>query len=314
MYSKRIPGYIHDHWRGNHSLAFSFWFSFALLNVIIHYLELLVTLSFSASSRTHLYITVIYFVCFRFVVYPWQAIGVLRACERALTEYRNFVWVRSAQAIVVLGIIAIFVEGLSLIRVSASLFAVVESSVDEKSYLLILEDNDRTIRLSGSIDFGITRDLAGLLEDHADVERIILDSKGGPVSEGRGLAFLIGEKELHTYSLRGCSSACTIAFIGGKKRLLGPEAKLGFHHYRLDSKNVLPFLDLDNEFKKDLAFYASQSIDTAFLDKMYEVRHSDMWFPSHEELLQAGVIDGVVSPDKLAPSALSPTVPQDAYR
>jgi hypothetical protein len=186
--------------------------------------------------------------------------------------------------------------------------------VDQKSYLLILEDNDRTIRLSGSIDFGITRDLAELLEDHADVERIILDSKGGPVSEGRGLAFLIGEKELHTYSLRGCSSACNIAFIGGKKRLLGPEAKLGFHHYRLDSKNVLPFLDLDNEFKKDLAFYASQSIDTAFLDKMYEIRHSDMWFPSHEELLQAGVIDGVVSPDKLAPSALSPTVPQDAYR
>ena len=314
MYPTRVLGYIRGHWRGNYSLAFSFWFNFALLNVVIHYLELLVTLPFSASPRTHLYTTVIYFVCFRFVVYPWQAIGVLRACERALTEYRNFVWIRSAQAIVVLGIVAIFVEGLALIRVGASLFTVVESSVDEKSYLLTLEDNNRTIRLSGSIDFGITRDLAGLLEHHTDVERIVLDSRGGPVSEGRGLAVLVRGKELHTYSLKGCSSACTIAFVGGKKRLLGPEAKLGFHRYRLDSKNVFPFLDLDDEFKKDLAFYASQNIDTAFLDKVYEIRHSDMWFPSHEELLQAGVIHGVVIPDKLATPPLSPTLPQDAYR
>jgi len=100
-------------------------------------------------------------------------------------------------------------------------------------------------------------------------------------SEGRGLAVLIG------YSLKGCSSACTVTSIGGKKRLLGPNAKLGFHRYRPDSKSVLPFLDSDNELKKRSRFLCESA---------------------------PGAIHGVVIRDKLAPPALSPTASQDAYR
>ncbi len=116
------------------------------------------------------------------------------------------------------------------------------------------------------------------------------------MSEGRGLAMLIRKHKLGTYSFKECSSACTIAFIAGAKRLLGVNAKLGFHQYRLDAKNVIPFLDPNDELKKDLVFYESQSIDAAFLKKVFKTPLNEIWFPSHNELLKANVIHGVVDP------------------
>ncbi len=298
MLCKHGLDYIRKHWQGNHSLAFSFWINLVFLGVLIHILAELVTHLLSPYPSMRLYTAPTFFVLSRLVVYPWQALGVLRACDQAMSQYANIVWIRAAHVTVVLGLVVVFVEGQEVTRSTYMIFremhqAAVRPHTPGKSEVLTLKYDNTFIHVGGPLYFGITSDVEGLLSRYPYVKGIILECEGGPVSEGRGLARLILKHELDTYSFKECSSACTIVFIAGQKRVLGTDAKLGFHQYRLDAEYVIPYLDPEDEIKKDLQFFKNQSIDTAFLNQVFKVPHNSIWFPGHTELLDTGVIHAV---------------------
>ncbi len=298
MLSKHVLDYIRKHWQGNNSLAFSFWVNLVLFGVLIHILAQLVTHLLSPYPSMRLYIAPTFFILSRLVVYPWQAVGVLRACEQAMSEYGNKVWIRAAQVTVILGMIVVFVEGQEVTRSTYMILRerhqpAVRSHTLSKIDVLTLKNDNTLIHVDGPLYFGITRDVADIMSRYPHIKGIVLDCDGGPVSEGRGLAVLIQKHKLDTYSFKECSSACTIVFIAGQKRVLGTNAKLGFHQYRLDARNVIPYLDPEEEMKKDLIFFENQSIDTAFLKQVFKVPHNSIWFPSHTELRNSGVIHAV---------------------
>ena len=292
--------YLVDHWRGSQPLLVAFGLNFVLLDLMLYQLAGIVQQPFSEQAQIHYYMMAGEFVVFWFVIYPWQAVGVLRTCERTLATTNHIVWARTAQAAVVLGIVAVFINGLNLIQEWYKLSHYDNnSSVQAPEYTLSLLADGSVIHLQGFLDFGVTRDVAELLAKHRGIKLIVLDSMGGPVYEGRGLAKLIKQRGLVTVSFTGCSSACVIAFVSGSQRVLSTNARLGFHQYALDSKSILPHINVDEEQEKDLAFFADQSIRTEFLDKIFQTHHSDIWFPSHRELLEAGVIDSTVDSSEI---------------
>ncbi len=152
------------------------------------------------------------------------------------------------------------------------------------------------VHLRGPLDNGITRELKAFLDRQAEVEAIVLDSDGGSIFEGRGLARLIAERGLDTYSLSGCESACATAFIGGSRRWLAPGARLGFHQYQLQARNVLPNIDSESELRKDFRQFEKRGIDTGKLQSALGTPPDRMWYPEHGLLLDAGVIHGVSQP------------------
>ena len=122
----------------------------------------------------------------------------------------------------------------------------------------------------------------------AGIEAIILNSNGGRVFEARGVAKQVRERDLDTYVSGHCRSACTIAFIAGKVRKLGSDAKLGFHSYRLEA--ALAFVDPLEEQAKDRAVFLAQGIDSDFVERAFSTPHDAMWHPDADHLLRAGVI------------------------
>jgi hypothetical protein len=76
---------------------------------------------------------------------------------------------------------------------------------------------------------------------------------------------------------------------------LGSNARLGFHQYRLDADKINPVVNIKDEQKKDLAIYKSQMINDIFLNKIFEKSYNEIWFPTHDELLTAGVVDRIVN-------------------
>ncbi len=72
-------------------------------------------------------------------------------------------------------------------------------------YRLHLDPGGETVRLAGLIDFGITRDLTGLLEATTAVRLITLESPGGRVAEPRGLIKVIERFELATSAVGACA-------------------------------------------------------------------------------------------------------------
>jgi len=124
-----------------------------------------------------------------------------------------------------------------------------------------------------------------------DARGVILDSPGGQIYEGRGLARVIRERGLATYTLRECASACATAFLAGRERLLAPGARLGFHQYQ--SHTILPAFDLAAEQAKDRQLFEAQGIADEFLAQIFAARPQDMWWPTPAELIAGGAIHGV---------------------
>jgi hypothetical protein len=169
----------------------------------------------------------------------------------------------------------------------------------QSNYNLSLSEDQRTVILDGYIDFGITRDLAALLDQQSNAKHLQLHSPGGRISEARGLVTVIERFGLSTSALGDCTSACTLAFIAGHSRYLEPDARLGFHRYAQRS-GVMEFLmkqDPADEQQRDMAIFHRAQVEQAFLDRIMATPHQSMWFPTNRELRDAGVVTVVGVPN-----------------
>lgn len=161
------------------------------------------------------------------------------------------------------------------------------------SYNLTLSNSKDQIQLEGYIDFGATQALGTLLEQEDTVVHLRLQSRGGLVAEARGLVRLVDEFGLTTSAYGDCASACTLVFIAGQTRYLEPDARLGFHRYAQKSP-VMEFLmkqDPEEEQQRDLNVFRRANVDEAFLTRIMETPHQQMWYPTVSELITSGVVD-----------------------
>lgn len=145
--------------------------------------------------------------------------------------------------------------------------------------------------VSGTIGIGASRRLKELLELQAatvqPLRTLLLDSDGGNIFEARGLANLVRTNNLATHVDQECLSACTLVFVSGHKRTANPQARFGFHAYRLDSKHPQVWLNTSEEQQKDEDIFFMSDVDPAFVQQIHETSPDALWTPSHDELQSA---------------------------
>ncbi len=203
-----------------------------------------------------------------------------RPAERRLLGLASFGLVAAGAAFVVAG----------YADLSISLHELIDAPEPAGSVVALAPDG-REIRLDGDLDEGVTRDVAALLAAHPDISRIDLTSEGGLVDEGDALRQLIAAHGLATFVPDYCVSACTLAFLGGRERLLLKGARLGFH---------APFEEglMGEVFKSDSgaerAAYLDAGLPAAFVDRAFAVAPDDLWIPNEADLIGAHVVTGVV--------------------
>jgi hypothetical protein len=147
-------------------------------------------------------------------------------------------------------------------------------------------DNPDELRIYGSIYFGFANDLKDALTKHPGVTRLVLSSDGGFVDEGADAADVIQSNALTTVVTDRCSSACSLLFVAGKVRILGSEGQIGFH----GSRGPVSSVD-DAYYNRAWAkHYVALGIDPEFTKRALNVPPNDMWYPTADELMAAGVI------------------------
>jgi hypothetical protein len=168
----------------------------------------------------------------------------------------------------------------------------------QSEYTLKVKNEGQQLHITGIFDFGITDSARKLIEDNPEIRSVVLESCGGHVYEGRGLSYLITKHGLDTYTYQECSSACTTAFIGGKRRHLGSNGKIGFHRYRLETVSFWNFLPsfVDSEQNKDIAIFKSQGVQQTFLEKIFDQTPDKLWFPAQQNLIESGVVHEILKP------------------
>ena len=153
--------------------------------------------------------------------------------------------------------------------------------------------------------------LSDYLFEYPEIKILKLTGPGGFMPAAREMASKIIEFNLNTVAYSDCESACTNIFLAGNKRSLETSAKLGFHRQWVDKEQEKLYYNAMKETKgwknefdyvawvydiladniiKDIEFMESRGVSMDFILKALSKASSDMWEPSREDLLEAGVL------------------------
>jgi len=272
-------------------LAQAFWVNLVILFVVLDLVEQFLFPPYFKDEAVVTGAVIAYFIVVKLIVYPWQVVGVLRACDLRIKSDSSRSWATAAQIALVVSLAATLIatietyQKLQIFKRNLELEAM---TLPVPGYSLDLIEQAKLIHLRGPFEIGITRRVAELIARNPEVVGIILDSEGGQIYEGRGLARLIRENKLQTYSLEKCLSSCTTAFVAGTTRTLGTNARLGFHQYKTYS--LIPSINVENEQAKDMAIFVKQGVSPEFLEKIFVQPPESIWWPEIDELITAGVV------------------------
>ena len=163
----------------------------------------------------------------------------------------------------------------------------------------------------GELDGYDETEVISYLFDHPEINTLRVTGPGGYGPAGRAISIYLAQHGINTQAFGECASACARIFLGGKSRKLADGAKLGFHRpwivkereRRLYKANrvkekwedefdyVTMIYDIAMQnMLEGIKFMRSRGVDMDFILKIYSTSSYDIWEPSRDELLEAGVL------------------------
>ncbi len=232
------------------------------------------------------------------VALPWLGARLMRFAEGHFARHGNGVVKTGLFAGLLVAVLVLLVGAIEAAQSVLYAARVRDQAAPVAAPAYHLRENraSREYTISGPIDFGISRDFDAFIEAHPGGTRVILDSVGGSIYEGRGLLALFARRELDTHVVAECSSACVLAFLGGRRRTMAPGARLGFHQYAMDYAHLnqaLPFYSAEAEQKRDGELMRQSGISAQFVARVFDQPNAQMWYPDPARLLRAGVVDAI---------------------
>ena len=140
------------------------------------------------------------------------------------------------------------------------------------------------IEITGTLALGISQKFAAALAAAPQARLVRLESDGGILSEAMLIQGAIKARELDTAVRTACESACTIAYLGGRRRFAAPGARFGFHRAG-STPGDIGAADLMVR-----GFYAQAGLTEDFVDQVMATPVTRMWRPDMKALRRAGVV------------------------
>lgn len=277
--------YLAAHWRGDYSLARSFWLNHLLIAGLCVFALCAATgmIDRSLGERPSLVLALtLPILALLSCVQGWQLVGTWRSAgRRTLLRGRAGLsrFVRTLLVIDMAGT-AIIVLGASAGHVQAAL-----SGLPVPVPGAIVRDQGRRIDFSGPITSASPEIFRHALALAPSVRLARLSSNGGSVAAGRQIATMVREAGLDTEVAQTCASACTLVFFGGHRRILRDGGRLGFHSYSSDAMTPQALL-ADEEVERKT--YQAAGLPADFVERIFSVPSSRVWYPQRDEVIAAG--------------------------
>jgi hypothetical protein len=287
--------YFLVHWRGDHGFGWSFWVNLVAIRAALAVAQSLVFGDWSEADTAIAAPIALAMILVNIAIFLWQVVGVLRASDNWLRGRGSISNTWGAQLGILLAAMLVVADswGLWILTVPIEDIAAQSRALTDENatfYKISVEDDGSSIRYIGEFRPGSTKALAALLMANPNAQTVVISSEGGNIFEARGVSKLIKNAGLDTQARGICSSACTIAFIGGVSRTLEGDTLLGFHQYRIEPRFGAVLVKPREEEARDRDLYRQAGIQEWFLERMYETRTDSIWFPSIAELRKSGVI------------------------
>jgi hypothetical protein len=281
--------YVARHWRGEMSLARSFWVKGMLLSLVFG----LLFLAPVDSSITHwprlVAGGIVALYVFSIPLEIWQCVGTWRSARARAASGRPF-WARVAQVVIAIDVVASAYSTVVMMLPQSIDLAQVAIGRDPLGGLQVSVSADgRNLVVDGGIGFGLSEAVTDALDRHREVKTVELWSPGGRIVEARRLAEIVEARALNTLVIDSCASACTLVFIAGKERELASDARLGFHNGSIPGAGEIEARAWQ---MVDRQYLWRRGVSADFVTRIYATPFTDLWEPSHTELLRAKVATG----------------------
>jgi len=280
--------FFKKHYNGDYSLARSYWINNTLVSWFAPLLGLLL-LPWLAQNFAARYasMSLLLITSLGVVAWFWAVAGTWASAGKHVARAGAGFWASAAKVMIVLSCIKTFGDVATISPMLIEHLEVASGHQLGPTVTLEVLADGKSIRLSGGINDGSAKQLSKALELAPAIKTVLLSSSGGWVREGAMLANVIDSHGLNTYVESHCASACTIAFLAGKSRAADPAAKIGFHSLSFigGSKGVMT----QDEADATMSAYAKAGLPKAFITKIVDTSADQMWYPTHDEMLRAGV-------------------------
>ena len=194
---------------------------------------------------------------------------------------------------------------------ATSLFAQSRYTIEGNTLTLDMTVAAPGYEFDGELDGYDETEVISYLFDHPEINTLRVTGPGGYGPAGRAISTYLAQHGINTQAFGECASACARIFLGGKSRKLADGAKLGFHRpwivkereRRLYEANrvkekwedefdyVTMIYDIAMQnMLEGIKFMRSRAVDMDFILKIYSTSSYDIWEPSREELVAAGVL------------------------
>jgi len=293
--SKR-QNFVARHWRGEYPLGVSYW--------IIGFAGSIAALAFVAvvsavSGGDPIGILLFYILLWSSLVglSIWQSVGIWRSAQRRIDQRaalgKRALWAGLAKVMVCLGVLQTVgvLAKTAIPQIAEAIRIAFMDDPDIPPYSIKVTSAGSEAKISGGIKFGLSDEFEKVLNASRGVRVVRLDSIGGRIGEGQKLNSLIKSRGLDTYVDVKCLSACTLAFVAGRQRVLKQGARLGFHRAAFAGED-----QIDGSLERSI--YSAAGISVAFVDRALATKNADMWRPSEADLMSAGVVTTITTGDE----------------
>ncbi len=312
--NSRFKNVVARHWRGELPLWVSYWFFGFIGNIVIAIISVAIVTVFKLDKGYNpasiFYANILIWIAI-FPIAVWQMVGVWRSATRyaavrpapgakASAGQPTPLWAGLAKIVIVLGFLQLLrtfaVQGLPQLEELYKIAFYDDPDIPPYSIRIMRDGTEAEI--VGGFKYGLTDDFAVVTKAARQVKVVHLDSVGGRLGEGEKLFKLIRDRGLNTYVSSKCLSACTLAFAGGRERLLLKGATLGFH------KGAFPGVSEGDFDSLQQQVFTTAGFASTFIEMALATPHRDMYRPSPEVLLAAKVITGITDGTVFAASGL----------
>lgn len=172
---------------------------------------------------------------------------------------------------------------------------VAQAAPSPADHQMQVQPDGRTLVFRGEITYGSAQALLQVVRGNPEIKVLVLESVGGYIKPALQIATALQLRGATTYVETYCLSACTVLFLAGKTRVIGPEAALGFHRAwreEKDEKKLSHDTQATNAVLLDRLL--QRGVDDDFAERVLATPGTDMWYPSQQELLENGVITAVL--------------------
>ena len=285
-------GYVGRHWRGEQSLAWSYWINNVVLAtpLVLALTGLMSWISVKGDSLQINAIVLLLGFPLLVVLNVWCIVGAWRAARNYLLDGGSGLWGWLARISLALGALQLLVSVLFGFLPSVDEYWKMARGIDPIGQAtLSISADGRSLRLKGTIGMGDGERLRALLDSEGahDLRRIELESPGGRVREAEKMAAALKRHGHESRVVGTCASACTLVFLAGKPRQMTPGGRLGFHRASTGTYNPV-FEELANQ---QLAVtYRDLGLPDSMIDKTLHTPSRSMWFVPHDELRSHSLI------------------------